>query len=42
MKLLTEKGIVQKIIIAIIIVISWIFNVDQVPDFISNYLPWIE
>ena len=30
------------LLIAIIIVISWIFNVDQVPDFISNYLPWIE
>lgn len=30
------------LLIAVIIVISWIFNVDQVPDFISNYLPWIE
>lgn len=28
------------LVIAIIIVISWIFNVNQIPDFISDFLPW--
>lgn len=26
--------------IAIIIVISWVLNADQIPDFISQFLPW--
>lgn len=26
--------------IAIIIVVSWILNVNQIPDFISDFLPW--
>ena len=28
------------LIIAIIIVVSWILNVNQIPDFISEFLPW--
>lgn len=28
------------LIIAIIIVISWILNVNQIPNFISEFLPW--
>lgn len=28
------------LIIAIIIVISWILNADQIPNFISKFLPW--
>lgn len=28
------------LVIAIIIVISWIFNVNQIPGFISDFLPW--
>lgn len=28
------------LVIAMIIVISWILNVNQIPDFISQFLPW--
>lgn len=28
------------LVIAIFIVISWILNADQIPDFISQFLPW--
>lgn len=28
------------LVIAIIIVISWILNVNQIPDFVSEFLPW--
>lgn len=27
-------------VIAVIIVISWMLNADQIPDFISQFLPW--
>lgn len=30
------------LVIAVIIVISWIFSINQVPHFISNFLPWGE
>lgn len=28
------------LIIAIVIIISWLFNVNQIPDYISGILPW--
>ena len=28
------------LVIAVIIVISWMLNADQIPDFISQFLPW--
>lgn len=28
------------IVIAIIIIIGWVLNVNQIPDFISDFLPW--
>ncbi len=28
------------LVIAVIIVTSWVFNVNQIPDFISVFLPW--
>ena len=28
------------LVIAIIIVISWILNANQIPNFISKFLPW--
>lgn len=28
------------LVIAIIIVIAWLFNANQIPDFISDFLPW--
>lgn len=27
-------------IIMLVIIVSWLFNVDQLPDFISKFLPW--
>lgn len=28
------------IVIAIIIIIGWVLNVNQIPDFMSDFLPW--
>lgn len=40
-KLFNVKALnIACLIIAIIIVVSWILNVDQIPDFISEFLPW--
>ena len=40
-KLFNVKALnIACLVIAIIIVISWILNVNQIPDFISDFLPW--
>lgn len=40
-KLFNVKALnIACLIIAIIIVVSWILNVDQIQDFISEFLPW--
>ncbi|WP_412771483.1 hypothetical protein [Ligilactobacillus murinus] len=40
-KLFSVKAMnIACLIIAIIIVISWILNVNQIPNFISEFLPW--
>ena len=40
-KLFNIKALnIASLIIAIVIVISWVLNAEQLPDFISNFLPW--
>ena len=40
-KLFNIKALnIARLVIAMIIVISWILNANQIPDFISQFLPW--
>lgn len=40
-KLFNIKALnISCLVIALILIVSWLFNVDQIPDFISNFLPW--
>ena len=40
-KLFNIKALnISCLVIALIVIISWLFNANKIPDFISNFLPW--